>query len=73
MRAAFLISTLIGLAAAQSSLTTPTSSSPGAASTSSCQAQNILDTCLATTKAIVADCAPNDYACLCQKYTDVLT
>jgi len=40
---------------------------------SRCDAQVILDTCLSTTKAILATCGPNDYSCLCTQYGNVLT
>jgi hypothetical protein len=34
---------------------------------------SILDACLTSTKAILASCAANDYGCLCDQYTNVLT
>jgi len=38
-----------------------------------CDAQNILDACLLSTQLILNDCAPLDYACLCEQWGNVLT
>lgn len=38
-----------------------------------CAAQNILDTCLATTESYVSLCATTDYMCLCDKYVAIMT
>ncbi|KHJ33479.1 putative gpi anchored serine-threonine rich protein [Erysiphe necator] len=38
-----------------------------------CAAQAVLDTCISSTTAIATACALTDYACLCQKNTDILT
>lgn len=40
---------------------------------SKCAGQPVLDSCLATTKAIASACATTDYSCLCDKWTDVMT
>ncbi|CZR60376.1 uncharacterized protein PAC_10272 [Phialocephala subalpina] len=41
--------------------------------TSTCAAQAVLDSCFASTTAIIQTCATTDYGCLCQKYNDLLT
>jgi hypothetical protein len=38
-----------------------------------CAAQSILDACLDTTTAYLSLCASNDYSCLCDKYTAIMT
>ncbi|POS87668.1 hypothetical protein EPUL_001806 [Erysiphe pulchra] len=38
-----------------------------------CAAQAVLDTCISSTTAIATSCALTDYACLCQKNSDILT
>ncbi|PGG99666.1 hypothetical protein AJ79_08440 [Helicocarpus griseus UAMH5409] len=38
-----------------------------------CAAQNILEACIKSTKAILATCGTNDWDCLCTHYTNVLT
>ncbi|KAI5927219.1 hypothetical protein F4810DRAFT_350767 [Camillea tinctor] len=38
-----------------------------------CAAQNILETCLATTEGYVSQCTSTDYSCMCDKYTAIMT
>jgi hypothetical protein len=38
-----------------------------------CAAKPVLESCLASTQAIVVSCASTDYGCLCQKWSDVET
>ncbi|RKF55822.1 putative gpi anchored serine-threonine rich protein [Erysiphe neolycopersici] len=38
-----------------------------------CAAQAVLDTCISSTTAIATSCSLTDYACLCQKNSDILT
>lgn len=47
--------------------------SASAASTSTCEAQNILEACLATTTGYLDQCQSTDYQCLCDKYTAIMT
>ncbi|KAL2355672.1 hypothetical protein BJ546DRAFT_1059891 [Cryomyces antarcticus] len=54
-----------GFAAAQ------TATSAASVATSSCAAQNVVDTCVASTKAVLASCASTDWGCLCSKSHDV--
>ncbi|QSS64459.1 hypothetical protein I7I51_01527 [Histoplasma capsulatum] len=42
-------------------------------SSSKCQAQNILDACLKSTNLLLSTCAVQDWICLCDKYTAILT
>lgn len=42
-------------------------------SSTSCDAQNILEACLATTQVQVQACQPNEWQCLCDGYTSVQT
>jgi len=74
----FSIATVIlaaaGFAAAQSTtLTSSTAVATSSSGSTKCQAQNILDACLTSTKAQLDACAGNDYGCLCDQYTNVLT
>ncbi|KAF8864956.1 hypothetical protein BDZ45DRAFT_796779 [Acephala macrosclerotiorum] len=50
-----------------------TSYSYTAPTTSTCAAQAVLDSCFASTTAIIQTCASTDYSCLCSKYNDLLT
>ncbi|KIV99286.1 uncharacterized protein PV09_09054 [Verruconis gallopava] len=56
-----------GLVSAQTATTTAASSG------STCAAQNIVDSCLATTKIPLDACAPNDWQCMCDAQTQVVT
>jgi hypothetical protein len=38
-----------------------------------CAAENIVDACLDTTQAYLSLCNAQDWACLCDKYTAILT
>lgn len=69
MRFSIALSTIfLGLAAAQSSsVPLPTGTS------SSCQAQNIVDACRSGIQAQVDKCGANDWVCLCDNYTNLLT
>lgn len=58
------------LAAAVSAQTTTTTAASG---TSSCAAQAILEQCLVTTEGYLDLCDTNDYGCLCDKYTSIMT
>ncbi|KAI1331738.1 hypothetical protein F5Y16DRAFT_242715 [Xylariaceae sp. FL0255] len=49
------------------------SSTEGATSSSSCAAQNILESCLKTCTGYLDLCASQDYGCLCEKYTSIMT
>jgi len=71
--AAIFLAATAGLAAAQSVTVTSSAAVPSTSSPSNCAAQDILDACLTSTKAILASCAANDYGCLCDQYTNVLT
>ncbi|KAL2832024.1 hypothetical protein BDW59DRAFT_139565 [Aspergillus cavernicola] len=51
--------------------TTSTTSTPQAAST--CEAQNILDTCIRSIQAQVDACGPNEWGCLCEQTNNLLT
>lgn len=64
-----------GLAAAQStSVSVPgTATSSAAGSSSSCQAQFIVDQCLKDQQSRVDACGSNEWVCLCQVYTDIMT
>lgn len=67
MKAAFAVAALAAAVSAQSS-----SSAASAPGSSVCQAQNILETCLATTQGYLSLCTSNtDYQCLCDKYTAI--
>lgn len=44
-----------------------------AAQSSECEAQNILDACKATIQSQIDKCGGNDYICLCDNYTNMLT
>jgi len=64
-----------GFAAAQSTAasvaTVATAAQPTSSST--CQAQNIVDACIADTQPQINACAGNDWICLCQQYQNLLT
>lgn len=60
MRAFAIVIALVGASAVQ-------------AATSSCQAQNILDTCLAEYKTRLQSCEANDWSCMCQESTNIIT
>ncbi|KAL1985091.1 hypothetical protein VTN96DRAFT_8220 [Rasamsonia emersonii] len=76
---ATLLTVSVGFVAAQDNGTPSSAASPGAAtgssssSSSSCQAQNILDACLASTTPQLKACAANDWNCLCEQSNNVLT
>ncbi|KAI1778381.1 hypothetical protein F4818DRAFT_438547 [Hypoxylon cercidicola] len=61
------------LAAAASSVGAQDTTTTDDSSTTGCAAQNILDTCLATTESYVSLCATSDYMCLCDKYVSIMT
>jgi hypothetical protein len=65
--AVLLASTLAGLVAAQ------TSSAPAAQATGSCAAQNIVDACKTSIQSQIDKCEANDWICLCDNYTNLLT
>ncbi|KAL3489814.1 hypothetical protein BJX62DRAFT_150408 [Aspergillus germanicus] len=52
---------------------TGTSTSSPAATSSSCDAQNILDTCLRSIQIQVDNCGPNEWDCLCEQTNNLLT
>ncbi|KAL3459893.1 hypothetical protein BJX64DRAFT_194056 [Aspergillus heterothallicus] len=52
---------------------TETSTSSPAATGGSCDAQNILDTCLTSIQAQVDNCGPNEWDCLCEQTNNLLT
>ncbi|KAF2690763.1 hypothetical protein K458DRAFT_412108 [Lentithecium fluviatile CBS 122367] len=53
---------------------TTTHAAPSASATSSsCDAQNILDTCKGTQQTQIDKCEGNDWMCLCDNYTNLLT
>ncbi|KAF2967657.1 hypothetical protein GQX73_g5954 [Xylaria multiplex] len=56
------------LAAAVSADTTTASTT-----TTACAAQTILDACLDTTEGYLTLCGSQDYSCLCDKYTAIMT
>ncbi|KAI0540512.1 hypothetical protein GGR58DRAFT_133218 [Xylaria digitata] len=56
------------LAAAVSADTTTASTT-----TTACAAQTILDACLDTTESYLSLCGSQDYSCLCDKYTAIMT
>jgi len=58
-----------GFAAAQTTL----SSAAAPQSTGACDAQNIVDACVAGIQPQIAACGGNDWICLCQQYTNLLT
>lgn len=60
----------LGVLVVSISAQSSTSSSMGA---TTCAAQNVLDTCLGTTEGYVSLCSQNDYSCLCDKYTAIIT
>ncbi|RKF80283.1 putative gpi anchored serine-threonine rich protein [Golovinomyces cichoracearum] len=68
-----IISSISLLWIVAASLDTGSSNPPQLVSAIECAAQPVLELCLSSTSAIASACAPTDYSCLCQKYTDVLT
>ncbi|KAF2872471.1 hypothetical protein BDV95DRAFT_569812 [Massariosphaeria phaeospora] len=50
-----------------------TSSTPSSSTTSECEAQNIVDVCSASIQKQVDACDANDWMCLCDNYTALLT
>lgn len=62
------VSSLAALAVAQT-----TSYSLVTSTTSICAALPVLDSCIASTTAIIESCSSTDYGCQCQKYTDLVT
>ncbi|KAL2817873.1 hypothetical protein BJX63DRAFT_96673 [Aspergillus granulosus] len=52
---------------------TETSASSPAATGDSCDAQTILDTCLASIQVQVDNCGPNEWDCLCEQTNNLLT
>ncbi|KAI4867394.1 hypothetical protein F4820DRAFT_211174 [Hypoxylon rubiginosum] len=68
-RFAFLAAAASSVGAQDTTTTSTGSSDTGTA----CAAQNILDTCLATTESYVSLCATTDYMCLCDKYVAIMT
>jgi hypothetical protein len=68
MKAVFV--TVAALAAAVSAQSSSAAAAPGS---SVCAAQNILETCLATTQGYLSQCSASDYSCLCDKYTAIMT
>ncbi|KAI1308614.1 hypothetical protein F5Y03DRAFT_93331 [Xylaria venustula] len=65
----------IAVLAASSSVwaDTTTSTTSAASSGSTCQAETILDACLDTTESYLSLCQSQDYSCLCDKYTAIMT
>ncbi|KAF2466977.1 uncharacterized protein BDR25DRAFT_305804 [Lindgomyces ingoldianus] len=59
---------MFGFAAAQT-----TSAAAAKPSSGACQAQNIVDACLKTIQGQIDSCKANDWICLCQQYTNLLT
>ncbi|KAI3318019.1 hypothetical protein HD806DRAFT_353394 [Xylariaceae sp. AK1471] len=49
------------------------STSTAATTTTECQAQGILDACLETTQGYLSLCESQDWGCLCDKYTAIMT
>ncbi|TID13622.1 hypothetical protein E2P81_ATG01561 [Venturia nashicola] len=64
---------LLLVAAAIVSAASTTTTSAAASSTGTCDAQSVFDLCIESTTAILNNCTPSDYICMCQKQTDVLT
>ncbi|KAF1814408.1 hypothetical protein P152DRAFT_480600 [Eremomyces bilateralis CBS 781.70] len=65
----FTLAATFGYAAAQ----TATGSAAGPQQSSSCAAQNIVEACKSTTGLQVSACTVQDWRCLCDAYTVVLT
>ncbi|KAI0394118.1 hypothetical protein F5Y17DRAFT_458289 [Xylariaceae sp. FL0594] len=61
------------LAVAGADDTTTTTTAAVVATSTACAAQSILDACIETTTAYLSLCASNDYSCLCDKYTAIMT
>ena len=68
MRFAIASLALLGAAAAQT-----TTSAAAAQSTNACAAQNIVDACREGIQKQVDACKANDWMCLCDNYTNLLT
>jgi len=61
---------LLSIASAQTTTLAVPSATP---SSSGCQAQNIVDACRKTIQGQIDSCKDNDWICLCEQYTNLLT
>ncbi|KAF2004828.1 hypothetical protein P154DRAFT_425830 [Amniculicola lignicola CBS 123094] len=72
--AVFAIASALGFAAAQSATPTPVPTPvPTPNNNNKCQAQNIVDACLEGIQKQVDACPANDWICLCDNYSSLLT
>ncbi|KAG9234376.1 hypothetical protein BJ875DRAFT_441327 [Amylocarpus encephaloides] len=60
---------LLTLAVAQ----TTTRSADALTTSTACAAQNVFDVCVTTGQGYASSCSGQDWGCLCQKWTDILT
>ncbi|KAF4624375.1 hypothetical protein G7Y89_g13794 [Cudoniella acicularis] len=67
------VALLASVAVAATTTTSFSISAPAVPSSTSCAAQDILETCLSTGMGYVNACALADYGCLCEKWNDILT
>ncbi|KAH8162283.1 hypothetical protein CIB48_g5971 [Xylaria polymorpha] len=66
-------STLFSLAVVAAAVSADTVTTTATTTTTACAAEAILDACLDTTEGYVSLCGGQDYSCLCDKYTAIMT
>ncbi|RDI85436.1 hypothetical protein Vi05172_g4595 [Venturia inaequalis] len=69
----FSVALLLAAAGVVSAASTTATSAAASSTSSTCDAQSVFDLCIESTTAILNNCTPSDYICMCQKQTDVLT
>jgi len=65
--------TAAALLASASFVAAQTTSASAPSATGACAAQNIVDACKKTIQGQIDDCGANDWVCLCDQYTNLLT
>ncbi|KAI0446245.1 hypothetical protein F4803DRAFT_505151 [Xylaria telfairii] len=65
--------TLLSVAVLAAAVSADTVTTTATTTTTACAAEAILDACLDTTEGYVSLCGGQDYSCLCDKYTAIMT
>ena len=69
----FIALALLATVGIATAATTSASSAQPTSGGGDCEAQNIVDACINTIQGQIDDCKENDWVCLCDQYTNLLT
>ncbi len=73
MKTPYILSIAVLAAVSSVSADTTTTTAATTTTTGACAAESILDACLDTTEGYLTLCESQDFSCLCDKYTTIMT